>query len=263
MFRSPKPKAPPPASDPTLFEKLFEAIPDAMLAIDPEGHITRVNTQATRLFGYTRAELLGQPVELLVPERLRLRHEGHRKSYSVHPQPRPMGKGFNLSGRRKDGTEFPVDIMLSPLETDSGPLVLAIVRDTSARQRAEQRLRDRVAIFERLFEFAPDAMLAVDAQGNIAHLNTQVERLFGYGRDELLGKPLELLLPERFRARHAEHRRAYFAKPYVRPMGRGLQLLARRADGSEFPVDIMLSPLAIGDDLLALAVIRELPPRES
>ncbi len=258
--RPPVAPATQPEATAPLFERLFEAVPDAMLAVDAQGRISRVNPQTTQLFGYTREELLGQPVELLVPQRLKLRHEGQRKGYQVRPHLRPMGKGFNLFGRRKDGTEFPVDIMLNPLELEGGLVTLAVVRDVSERQRAEQTLRERIALFERIFEFAPDAMLTVDATGKIARLNMQVERLFGYERGELLGAPLEKLIPERFRAAHTGHRAGYFATPRLRPMGAGVTLFGLRKDGREFPVDIMLSPLAIGDEQFALAVVRELRP---
>src|SRR5215472_7811902 len=98
-------------------------------------------------------------------------------------------------------------------------------------------------LFERLFEVSPDAIVVTDAQGAIVRVNARVERVFGYGRAELLGQPVEVLMPERFREAHGIHRRGYAACPQLRPMGAGLELFGRRKDGSEFPVDIMLSPL--------------------
>jgi PAS domain S-box-containing protein len=124
-----------------MFESLFEASPDAIAAIHEDGRIARVNTQTERLFGYTREQLVGQPVETLVPERFRRAHPAHRQQYCAKPGRRPIAESQDLYGLRKDGTEFPVDIMLSHLETRQGSLVLSVVRDVTARKAKEERIR--------------------------------------------------------------------------------------------------------------------------
>ena len=124
-----------------MFEKLFEFSPDAIVVTDSEGRITRANTQVERYFGYSREELLGRSIEILMPERFRQIHPTQRKEYGAHPRPRPMGPGMELYGRRKDGSEFPVDIMLGPVETDSGRVVLTVIRDLSQKKEAEEALR--------------------------------------------------------------------------------------------------------------------------
>jgi PAS domain S-box-containing protein len=122
------------------FRSLFEFSPDAIIVTDHEGKIAEANSQVEKFFGYSRAELAGQRVEILVPERFRERHPEHRQQYSAHAQTRPMGIGLELYGRRKDGTEFPVDIMLSPVRTDGEKLVLTVIRDLSEKKRAEEEL---------------------------------------------------------------------------------------------------------------------------
>ncbi len=124
-----------------LFERLFEFAPDAVLVADQTGSIARVNAQAERMFGYGREELIGQPVEILVPERFRQIHPGHRRDYGNEPRVRPMGAGLDLYGRRKDGSEFPVDIMLGPVETTEGRVVLSVIRDLTEKKEAEEALR--------------------------------------------------------------------------------------------------------------------------
>ncbi len=124
-----------------LFQSFFEFSPDAIVATDGNGRITNVNSQVERVFGYTRAELLGLPVETLMPERFRAAHPGHRRGYSAHPSVRAMGSGPELYGRRKDGVEFPVDIMLSPVETPGGLIFLSVIRDLSEKKHAEEALR--------------------------------------------------------------------------------------------------------------------------
>lgn len=123
-----------------LFEKLFESSPDAIVVTDLEGRIARVNAQVERFFGYSREELLGKPVETLIPERFRSGHPGHRKEYPGQARIRPMGRGLELYGLRKDGTEFPVDIMLSPVDTAGGKIVLSVIRDISEKIQAQEEL---------------------------------------------------------------------------------------------------------------------------
>jgi len=124
----------------TLFENFFEFSPDAIVVTDGNGRITKVNSQVEKFFGYTRAELLGLPVETLIPERFRAAHPDHRARYTAHPSVRPMGAGLELYGGRKDGAEFPVDITLSPVGTADGPIFLSVIRDVSEKKRAEEAL---------------------------------------------------------------------------------------------------------------------------
>ncbi|MEU1203649.1 PAS domain S-box protein [Streptomyces sp. NPDC005813] len=238
------------------FRGLLEAAPDAMVIVDDTGTIRLVNAQTEVLFGYRREELLGHPVELLVPGRFRAHHTAHRNGYAHNQQVRPMGAGLDLYGLRKDGTEFPVEISLSPLETADGLLVSAAVRDVSERKAAEERFRG-------LLEAAPDAMVIVDDTGTIRLVNAQTEALFGYRREELLGHPVELLVPGRFRAHHTAHRNGYAHNQQVRPMGAGLDLYGLRKDGTEFPVEISLSPLETADGLLVSAAVRDVSERKA
>jgi formate hydrogenlyase transcriptional activator len=143
-----------------LFEQLFENSPDAILVTNPDGRITRANTQVELIFGYSRDELVGQLIEILIPERFRQIHPAHRNSYNA--QPRPMGTGLELFGRRKDGSEFPVDIMISPVQTAAGRLVLSVIRDISEKKQAEDALRRSERQLRSLFEFSPDAIVVTN-----------------------------------------------------------------------------------------------------
>ncbi len=233
----------------------MEVAPDAMVCVDHNGRIVLANQQAEALFGRSREAMLGQPIEVLIPSRFRDRHVGHRDGYIDDPHVRPMGQGLDLFALHEDGTEFPVEVSLSPIQVDDHRIVAASIRDTSDRVRAERKFRS-------LLESAPDAMVIVDDHGRIVLTNAQAEATFGYGKDAMLGQTIEMLIPERFRSRHVGHRDGFFAAPKARSMGSGLELFALHADGSEFPVEISLSPIDTDEGRLVAAAVRDVTERK-
>src|SRR5471032_2918767 len=208
--------------------ELLESTPDAIIMTNASGRIVLANGHAERLFGYAAGALRGQPLEVLLPERYRAGHVGHRSQYFGQPRPRTMGAGLELYGLRRDGVEFPLEISLSPITTDDGTLVMSAIRDTSERRKAEQKFRG-------LLEAAPDAIVIVNRQGEIVLVNSQTEQLFGYPRAELLGRRIEVLIPQRYAGQHPAHRAAFFEQPRPRAMGAGWSCWACAATAASSP----------------------------
>ncbi|MDT7041028.1 PAS domain S-box protein [Candidatus Nitronereus thalassa] len=237
-----------------LFKTIVESSPNGLLMVNPDGKITVSNHRMETLFGYSRTELLGQPVEMLVPNRFRDIHPGERTTFFGNPKPRAMGAGRDLYGRRKDGSECAIEIGLNPVRTDQGLFVLASVVDITERKQAEER-------FRLVFEASPSAILLVDADGIMTLVNKQTEELFGYTRDEMVGHLVEMLVPQRFRTLHSEQREGFFRMPSTRQMGKGRDLFGLRKDGSEFPTEIGLNPVTMDQGTFVLVSIVDITER--
>ncbi len=238
-----------------VVEELLQSSGDATVVTNGDGAIVFVNREAELLFGYTATEMLGQQVEILIPESQRNGHAKLRGDYGEVPHARPMLSGLVLRGCRKNGSHFRAEIALTPVKTGEGILVASTVRELQPDDPSE-------AYFRTLLDSAPDAMIIVDRKGRMAIVNEQAERMFGYGRGELLGRKIEMLLPERLRKRHQKHRGAFIDDPELRPMGAGLDLVARRNDGTEFPVEISLSPAVTSSGTFVSSVIRDVTERK-
>src|SRR6185503_262590 len=170
-------------------ENLFKVSPDAIFVTDSNGIIRGANPRGTELFGHSQAEFYGQSIENLVPARFRRNHPSHRENYNAHPRARQMGAAMNLFGLRKDGVEFPVDVMLKPLTIDGTPLVLSFVRDVTEKRAAQEALRRNDEQLRSMIETVRDyAIYTLDRDGSIMSWNSGAERLKQYSAEEILGK---------------------------------------------------------------------------
>jgi PAS domain S-box-containing protein len=244
------------------YRGLLEAAPDAMVVVNQGGEIVLLNVQAEKQFGYSRDELVGQRVTNIIPEGFaeRLIADGTRTAAEALAQ--QIGTGIELSGRRKNGSNFPIEIMLSPLESNEGTLVTAAIRNISARKDAEKHLAQMEGRYRGLLEAAPDAMVVVNQGGEIVLLNVQAEKQFGYSRDELVGQQVKNIIPEGFAERLIADGTRTAAEALAQQIGTGIELYGRQKGGNDFPIEIMLSPLESTEGILVTAAIRNITERK-
>ncbi len=230
-----------------LSTSILEAIPDAVAVVNQQGVMIQTNSQMEAMFGYTREELIGQKIEILVPERQRPQHDHHREQFHARPKIRRMGSGLDLYGRRRDGSEFPVEISLSPVATNDGMIVLSAIRDISDRKRIEEELRrlndeldrrksrelrdsqNRLAL---IVDSSQDAIIGKNLEGIVTHWNKGAEHIYGYTAQEMIGRPISVLAPREksdeipgiLRKIRAGERVEYFESVRVTKDGRNLNV---------------------------------------
>ncbi len=219
---------------------VLEASPNAVVAVDNRGLITYANPQVAAEFGYDRDEVLGKAVELLLPERVKASHAAHREAYTSHPAARPRGIGLDLTGRRKDGTEFPVEISLSPVDTAVGLQVYATVVDITARKRAEEAIRETSRYARTLIEASLDPLVAISPAGKITDVNAATETATGRTRDELVGTDFADYFTEPERARDGY--RQVLSEGFVRDY----PLTVRHVSGST--IDVLYNATVYRDE---------------
>lgn len=231
-------------------------MPVGIAVVDASGRIEFANPTLEQMFGYAPDELKDVFVEQLMPVSFRQAHRTLRAGSIAEPTPRNISAGRDLHGLGRDGKEFPVEVGLSPLRTSSGLKIIATVSDISDRKRREHLL-------SRLFDNAIYGKLLVDGSGRILMANKEIENLFGYAAQELVGQSMEILVPERHRQRHCRHREAYALERTVRKMGARRDLTGLHRDGTEIPMEIGLAPIETEENGTTLAVISDISARKS
>jgi PAS domain S-box-containing protein len=237
------------------YADLYDFAPIGYTTLDRKGHIREINLTGAKILRRKRSRLLGTLFSMLVAK-------GDRGAFRGHLRQCQQGGGLvttELTLALRDRNPAPVQLHSVPIRdpVSQATTYRTAITDISGRVRVEEALRESEEGQRTLFESAPDPIVVVDAAGRVERVNRQAEVLFGYHRSELIGQPVEMLIPERFRGHHEQHRAGYVSSPHLRPMGAGLQLYGRRKDGSEFPVDIMLSPLASKLSPSVIAVVRD------
>ncbi|WP_436930612.1 PAS domain S-box protein [Halosimplex halobium] len=243
--------------DASRLSALFNKSPDAIILVDADGEILRANERVEEMFGYQPAELEGESVELLVPEADRDQHPSQRESYMENPTTRPMGADLDLYARRKDGSTFPVDISLSPIETDDGLEVMAAIRDITDRETLRRKYRT-------VMESAPDAIFIAEAETNeILEVNQRAADLMEMSEEELVGQDQTALHPsedaDRYRElfqRHVENEEGTVAR-----FANGDDLFVETASGDRVPIEISAQATELNGDKVVIGVFRDISVR--
>ena len=240
------------------FRALVESVRDyAIFMLDPAGYVTTWSSGAERIKGYSAGEIIGHHFsQFYSPEDVE-RGKPEEELKTAAAAGSVEDEGWRV---RKDGSRFWANVVITAVRGKNGELLgfAKVTRDFTERNRAEKAVRVSESRFRSLFESSPDAIIVSDQDGFITEVNGQAEKHFGFQRVEMIGQSIEMLVPERFRKGHPQHRNEYAANPRSRPMGIGLELYGRRKDGSEFPVDIMLAPVEDIERKTVLSVVRDL-----
>lgn len=240
---------------PSYIKELLDAVPAGIIVTHQDGRISYLNAEAEQLFGYARDELINHSIDLLLPDRFNRHHAQLRQSYIDQPSTRYMGAGRDLYGKRKNNSEFPLEIGLRSLVADDEQFIVATIVNITRRKQLEERLA-------KVIDASPYGQLLVDEHGIIQLINPSLLQLFGYNKEDLLGKTMDILLPERYRDGHEKLRAGYIQKPSLRPMGLGRDLTGRHKSGTEIPIEIGLSPVESDAGNLILAVVTDISERK-
>lgn len=237
------------------FRSVMESAIDAIISGDAEGNIRSWNSAATALFGFLEPEVIGQPIELIIPERYRESHkEGIRRVSSGGPS-HVIGKTVELAALRKDGTEFPVELSLATWFLDEKRYYTGIIRDISERKQAEQKFRS-------VTESAIDAIISADHTGVIVSWNKAATNILGFTEEEALGQRLELIIPERFHEAHRNGMARFTQTGEGRVIGKTVELAARTNSGEEVPIELSLSTWTVRDERYYTGIIRDIGERK-
>jgi PAS domain S-box-containing protein len=244
-------------------EWLLNSATDPMLIADSGGQIILANPPVQRLFGYSEAELLTLKIEVLIPERYRHDHVAKRNEFASKPHARNMGIGMELFGRHKDASEFPLEVSLSPLNTEHGiALVMATIHDISRRKMAETALQESEARMRAIVDTAVDAIVTIDERGTIERFNPAAERLFGYSAAEIAGKNVNILMPSPYHERHDGYLSSYIKTGEKKIIGSGREVIGLRKDGSQFPMDLSVAEMQLGNRRMFTGMVRDITERK-
>jgi PAS domain S-box-containing protein len=242
---------------------VLESALDCVIAMDHQGRIVEFNPAAEKTFGYKRDEAIGQSLaDLIIPPSLRKRHQRGLTHYLSTGEAPVLGKRIELTGMRRDKSEFPIELAITRIGSQEPPMFTGFIRDITERKDAEKHRAQMEGRYRGLLEAAPDAMVVVNQDGEIVLLNLQTEKQFGYRRDELVGQKVKNIIPEGFAERLVADDLRSTEDALAQRIGTGIELTGRRKNGSDFPIEIMLSPLESADGILVTAAIRDITERK-
>ncbi|MBD9641471.1 PAS domain S-box protein [Ensifer sp. ENS07] len=241
---------------------ILDAAVDGIVTINERGLIESANPAIERLFGYALEELVGRNISMLAPSPHREQHDEYIARYLRTGEARVIGVGRELEGQRKDGTRFPMELAVSEIKGEGRPSFTGIIRDVSARKKAEAELIESRARNQAILDAAVDGIITIDERGVVEGANPAIERLFGYGPKELVGRNISMLVPSPHREQHDEYIARYLRTGEARVIGIGRELEAQRKDGTRFPIELAVSEVKSGARRSFTGIIRDITARK-
>ncbi|WP_044558604.1 PAS domain-containing sensor histidine kinase [Azospirillum sp. B4] len=245
------------------FRALMDTVPDGVIVIDGQGTVQSFNPACERLFGWTAAEVIGRNVKMLMPEPYQAEHDQYLAHYRATGERRIIGIGREVTGLRRDGSTFPMELSVGEALPDGPPAYIGIIRDITDRRAAEQALREREARLASIIETIPDALIVIDDKGLIRSFSPAARRLFGYEEAEVLGRNISMLMPSPYREQHDQYIARYLATGEKRIIGVGRIVSGQRRDGSVFPMELAVGAVDLEGERLFTGFVHDLTEHQA
>jgi two-component system sensor kinase FixL len=246
----------------SLYRAIVDTAVDAIIVIDRRGAIRSLNRAAETLFGYAASELIGRNVAMLMPEPYSSGHDDYLKHYCETGEKRIIGIGREVSGRRRDGSVFPMELSVGEARQGAESIFVGIVRDITDRKTAELALRERELRLRSLLDTVPDGVIVIDETGVVQSMSASAERLFGHHVDEVIGRNINMLMPSPYHEQHDGYLARYLRTGERRIIGIGRVVVGRRKDGATFPMELAVGEFAIGGHRFFTGFVRDLTDRQ-
>lgn len=245
------------------FQAMLDTVPDGVVIIDAAGDIQTFNQACESLFGWKAADVIGKNVRMLMPPPYREEHDGYLERYHRTGERRIIGIGREVTGLRRDGSTFPMELSVGEAPQDGTPAYIGIIRDLTARRQVEADLREREARLVSILETVPDAIIVIDEQGLIQSFSPAAERLFSWTQAEVLGRNVKILMPPPYRDQHDGYMGHYLHTGERRIIGIGRVVTGQRKDGSAFPMELAVGEVNLSGRRMFTGFIRDLTERQA
>jgi two-component system sensor kinase FixL len=242
---------------------IFDSVIDGMITINEDKEIQAFNPAAEKIFGYSREEVFGKNVKMLMPNPYRHEHDSYVDNYKDTGQKKVIGIGREVFGLRKNGSQFPMELAISEGLLISGKRIfIGIIRDITERKATEEQLKLAQEKSQAIFDNVIDGMVIINGMGLIQGFNPAAESIFGYSREETLNQNVKMLMPEPYRGEHDQYLKNYRDSGVKKIIGIGREVMGRRKDGRLFPMDLAISPMNVGDEKLFIGLVRDITERK-
>lgn len=241
---------------------IVDTIVDGVITISDHGLIETVNPAAENIFGYSKEELIGQNVSMLMPAPYQHEHDGYLRNYLNTGNKKIIGIGREVTGRRSDGSTFPLELAISEMEVNGQRMFTGIVRDISQRKDTEEKLRELLARTKAILDTIVDGVITISDRGLIETVNPAAEKIFGYKLDELAGKNVSMLMPNPYRAEHDQYLNNYLSTGEKKIIGIGREVTGLRKNGSTFPLELAISEMEVNGQRMFTGIVRDISERK-